>query len=230
MKSDLWASLQALLEQQRFIRHEEGVSDPSVAWFVHQSSPAVSTHIRFVFKKKLRVATAHLGWRHEPTHAFCLAALKFCWPAGFAWLSDAGVVSAPCLLLFNLANHMAWPLAGMPIGGPSVVSGSAETRFGEVLSQAQWTDMDAETLLNRYVNDQNPFGWRDGNAALRLAHIAGLLNNLKGDRLVLDQCAADHMAVIQSDMFNLGSASQWIDCLRSGIVSDNPFETQPRSG
>lgn len=218
MKKDYWASLETMLKKHGFAPNPQGQRNSETAWFVGTSASgqAVTTHLRFIFKPKLQVLTVHIGWHHEAAHAFCLEALKNDWPAGLTWLSEVGLLQAPCLLLFNLANHMGWPLAGLPIG-PQAVYQSAELRFSDALSQAQWNSVGAESLLDCYVADRKPFGWRDTNSAIRLAQIAGLVKSLERDCAVFDRCAADHLALIQSDMFNLGSATSWVQSLRSRL-------------
>lgn len=204
-----------MLEEHGFSRDLSQRKDSAIGWFVCATPGVeVATYLRFVFKPKLRVLTAHLGWRHEATHNFCLAALESDWPGGFSWLSDAGVLGAPCLSLFNLADHMGWPLAGVPIGEPRSIS---DMRLGEAIAKGNWVNVDAKALLALYIEDEKPFGWRSSNSAIRLAQIAGLCVNKGRDSEIFERCAVTHSALIDADMFGLGAASEWIAALRTRL-------------
>lgn len=217
MKNDHWVSLESVLRKHGFCADSRAPHEPATSWFVGEpiGAEALTTHLRFVFKPKLHVLTAHVGWRHEATHRFCMEALRVDWLAGFNWLSEAGLIQSPCLLLFNLSNYMEWPLAGLPVGGSDAVRESSEGRLANAMSRAQWNGVSAQWLLDHYLSDQSPFNWGNANAALRIAHIAGLVTTLKSDISLFDRCVAEHLSKIQADMFSLGSATTWIQALRS---------------
>lgn len=176
-------------------------------------------YFRFTFKPKLRVLTAHVGWRHEAVHSFCLDAIKSAWHEGFAWLSEVGLIDAPCLQLFNLANYMGWPLAGVPVRESRQTYDNAFTHLGKTLSVEGWVRSNVESLLDIYISDHSPFGWRDGNAAIRIAEIAGLIHCLGRDMEILKRSSVNHLALIQADMFNLGSAEEWVTTLYSRALA-----------
>lgn len=220
MKRESWLRLECMLERHGFLRDESRVEDAATKWFIRSSPDEdVTACLRFVFKPKMHVLTAHLGWSHKAVREFCLTALQSNWPQGFAWLKEAGVVDAPCLSLFNLADYMAWKLGGMSVGGDPAVYESAEIRLGEALEGTHWWQQDAQRLLAHYVNDQAPFDWRASNSAIRLAEIAGLSKVLGAGLAHFDRCASDHQALIETDMFGLGSASVWIASLRARLAT-----------
>lgn len=156
-------------------------------------------------------------WCHSASRDFCLAALEEDWPSGFAWLKEAGVIDAPCLLLFNLADYMGWKLGGIPVGSAPAVYESADVRSAEVLKQSQWMQQDSAGLLACYAEDRKPFGWRASNSAIRLAEVAALSSCVGSDTALFDRCASDHAAVIETDMFGMGTASGWLVALRSRL-------------
>lgn len=222
MKKEYWNQLEAMLKGHGFLRDPSQQQDLSIGWFVCAAPDTdVTTYLRFVFKPKLRTLSAHLGWRHDLTHHFCLTALKADWPRGFSWLSEAGVLGAPCLTLFNLADHMGWSLAGMPIGEPRSVYESAQMRLGDAIAGSGWMSTDARALLVRYVEDEKPFTWRSSNSAIRLAQVAGLCASMGSGSEAFEQCAAAHSALIEADMFSLGSAESWIAALRARLASQS---------
>lgn len=215
MKQENWSRLGHLLEKHEFRPDPSCVHGSTAKWFVHaQPDAEVAVSLRFVFKPKMRVLTAHLGWSHGPARDFCLQALQADWPRGFAWLKEAGVFETPCLSLFNLADHLGWRLGGMPVGDVSAVCESAETRLGAWLESRQWIHQNAQALLACYIADHAPFNWRGSNSAIRLAQIAGLIRHLGVNIAEFDQCATNHAALIETDMFGLGGAVDWAARLR----------------
>lgn len=215
MKKEDWIQLEQVLKEIGFSRDLSQRKVSSIAWFVSaKAATEVTTYLRFVFKPKLRVLTAHLGWRHEASHNFCLEALESDWPSGFSWLSEVGILGGPCLSLFNLAEHMGWPLAGIPIDGLRSISAM---QLRDAIVNDSWMSIDAKALLGRYVKDEKPFGWRSCNSAIRLAQIAGLCVSTKNSNEIFEQCAATHLTLIEADMFGLGSASGWIAALRNRL-------------
>jgi hypothetical protein len=219
MKQESWKRLERTLEPHGFYQDKSWQGDSATKWFVCAGSDdAVTACLRFVFKPKMHVLTVHLGWRHKAADAFSVTALENDWPKGFAWLKDAGVISAPCLSLFNLADHMGWVLGGMPVGGPLSAYESAVVRFGQVMGGSGWGQKDSRGVLACYVEDQMPFGWRSCNSAIRLAQVAGLCAALDEDGALFERCAAEHAALIDTDMFGLGSSANWIASLRSRLT------------
>lgn len=220
MKTDNWRHLESMLGRYGFMSDSMPGSPEGARWFActDPEDDAITTYLRFVFKPKMHVLTAHLGWRHRAVHDFCVTALEEDWPRGFAWLKDAGVINAPCLSLFNLADYMGWKLGGMPVGSAPAVYESAEVRLAEVLKQSQWMQQDSAGLLARYAEDRKPFGWRASNSAIRLAEVAGLSSCMGAGTALFDRCASDHAAAIETDMFGMGTASSWLFALRSRLA------------
>lgn len=96
MKRENWLRLGRVLERRGFVPDESCGHDGATRWFICVAPEAgVPTSLRFVFKPKMHVLTAHLGWPHGAAREFCLTALQADWPRGFAWLKEAGVNSAP---------------------------------------------------------------------------------------------------------------------------------------
>jgi hypothetical protein len=218
MKRDNWQRLGRLLDNHGFISADFVADDPATRWFVctHPESD-VTSNLRFVFKPKMNVLTVHFGWNHQISRDFCLAALQADWPQGYAWLKEVGVICAPCLSLFNLADHLEWSLGGMPISDVAAVYENAETKLAEWLESRQWFCQDAKELLACYIADKAPFNWRGSNSAIRLALIAGLSNSINRSSADFDQCASDHFLLIETDMFGLGTAAGWISSLRARL-------------
>lgn len=219
MKNENWSHLESMLRGHGFWRMPAQQQDPLISWFACSVQDVdVTAYLRFVFKPKFRILTAHLGWRHEITHNFILTALESDWPRGFSWLSEAGVLDAPCLSLFNLADYLSWPLAGMPIGEPQSVYEEAEIRLSDAIERNGWTSTDAKTLLSHYVDDEAPFTWRSSNSAIRLAQIAGLCVSIDSNGEVFERSVVTHAALIETDMYGLGSAANWIAALRTRLA------------
>lgn len=220
MKADNWKNLEGMLDRRGFLPNATAGRSDETRWFVCVSpqDDAVTTCLRFVFKPKMHVLTAHVGWRHSAAREFCFEALEKDWPRGFAWLKDAGVIGAPCLSMFNLADYMGWKLGGMPVGSASSVYESAEVRLTEVLDQSQWGRQDSAGLLACYADDRLPFRWQASNSAIRLAEVAGLSWFLRADVALFDRCAREHAAVIETDMFSMGKASDWTGALRARLT------------
>lgn len=219
MKTDNWLDLARMLERYGFLPNSTPGRLDETRWFVGANSKddAITTCLRFVFKPKMHVLTAHLGWRHSAARDFCLSALEKDWPRGFAWLKDAGVIDAPCLTMFNLADYMGWKLGGMPVGSAPAVYESAEVRLAEILEQGEWRHQDSAGLLTCYTDDRAPFSWQASNSAIRLAEVAGLSWSLGIDAALFDRCAQDHAAMIETDMFGLGKAASWTVALRTRL-------------
>lgn len=218
MNKGNWTLLEAMLEKHSFKCFSAKQSSSLACWYVCDPLTSdVFSCLRFVYKPKLQVLTTHLGWHHKDSSDFCLTALKADWPEGFSWLTEAGVLDAPCLSLFNLAGHLSWPLGGMPLGDRENTYENAVIKLDECLSDSNWWRIDTEGLFFRYVEDAEPFRWRSCNSAIRLAQIAGLCA-LYGNRTeVFEQCASAYSVLIEADMCGLGRASTWIAALRERL-------------
>ena len=215
LKQSDWGPLLHMLEMHGFAPDRATGNDAGTRWYVREDiASGISTHIRIVFKQKLRVLAVHLGWNHSVARDFCLEAVKLDWPRGYAWLEDAGVLSAPCLSLFNLADQLKWCLGGRPISSMDAVSCNTRNSLSDWLQERSWSHSGPQALLGTYVADKAPFNWRGCNSALRLGQIAGLSMCLGRDAQDFDACAAMHISLIQADMFDLGLASEWISTLR----------------
>jgi len=216
MKQKYWRLLTEFLEKRGFIIHDVRPPASTAIWFSSNQANQSSLHtwLKFEYKPRLQVLTAHLGWSDPVVHEFCLDALKCDWPKGYEWLSEVGVIENPTLLLFNLASGCHWDLNGMPM--------NTETDFSLALEQLANTGLlkpvSSEDLLDLLLADSKPFAWSESNSAIRIAQIAGLVKKRRLDLSVLDECALSHLALIQADMFGLGSADLWIRSLRSRVM------------
>lgn len=218
MKNKQLDYLATILDELGFLQEQETNQDSSTSWFVSPSDDKqVRTYLRFIYKPKLSVLTMHIGWRHEPTHNFCMDVLESEWPRGYLWLSEAGVILAPCLTIFNLAEYMGWSLGGIQLNATTSIYKEEMGHLKDVIKGTDWGSMHVKSLLTLYIEDRKPFGWRASNSAIRLAQIAGLCLSTGENRRVFDQCALAHAALIESDMFALGTASSWIASLQKRL-------------
>ena len=218
MKKEYWKSLESMLQSHGFSRYKMYKPNLSRAWFV--CPPAyldeVSTCLRFVSKPLSKTLTVRLGWSHRSARDFTIEMLKTSWPQGYTWLQDAGVLPTPAYSIFNINSIMDWGYKDMPYEGEAYFK--EELALSEVLQQSNWLEMRAADLLELYENDNAPFGWRDDNAAIRLAEMAGILISLGKDVSIFDICAEKYASLIDFDMFKMGSGSDWTAALRKKII------------
>lgn len=214
-----WRNLEHAVGRHGYVPRMVNGRDTTTQWFVrsHRDEALVAC-IRFVAKQKMRVFTVHLGWRHETAHEFCLTALQQDWPRGYKWLRDAGVVQSPCLSLFNLAGFAQWRLGGVPFEHLMCAVQDAEISLDRALGEFRWGERNSRELLDTYVNGHEPFHWGACNSAVRLGQVAGLSSILASGTAVFDCCVADHSALIETDMFGLGSGAEWIAALRRRLA------------
>jgi hypothetical protein len=219
MKKEYWAYLEAMLKKHGFLSVPSQQQGTSVRWFDCAATGAdVTAYLQFISKPTFRILEVHLGWHHDATYDFFLAALKADWPRGFTWLSEVGVLDAPCVCLFNLGGYMRWPGHAISFREPQSFYETV-THFGDVISKSDWGNVNEKGLLARYVENEKPFGWLSScSCAIRLAHIAGLCASNVGDEEVFDRCAKTYSALIEAHMFSLGTASSWIAALRTRLL------------
>lgn len=214
-----WRNLEYAVGRHGYVPLGVNAHDTATRWFVrpHRHEGLVAC-LRFVAKSKMRVFTVHLGWRHESAREFCLTALQQDWPRGYAWLSDAGVLQAPCLSLFNLAAFASWRLGGLPLERLTSEDRDAEISLDAALGEFRWGESSSRELLGIYAAGHGPFRWGTCNSAVRLGQIAGLCKVLTTGTELFDRCAADYASLVQTDMFGLGSGAEWIASLRRRLA------------
>jgi len=220
MKKEYWAHLETMLKEHGFSRVPSQQQGTSIRWFGCAATGAdVTAYLRFDSKPTSRILTVHLGWRHDAAYDFFLEALKADWPRGFSWLSEVGVLDAPCVCQFFLGSYMR-PAYGISFREPQSFYEEV-SRFGELIARSDWGNLNAKGLLARYVTDEKPFGWLSScSCAIRLALIAGLCaNKVGGSEEVFDRCAKTYSKLIEADMASLGTGSSWIAALRTRLLS-----------
>ena len=191
-------------------------------WFSTKSTQdySLTTNLRFAYKSKLQVLTMYVGWTQADTRRFVLRALKEAWPSGLEWILETGLLHTPAMLLFNLADQMGWRFAGMPSGGNDIDFERVLVELSDRLVIEKIRLESSQSLLDCYLGDGKPFGWRSSNSAIRAAEIAGLLHSLGGDIDCFDSAVKGRINLIAADMFGLGSAEDWNKSLRAMILGD----------
>jgi len=217
MNSEYWAFLSDVLSRNRFIHKENSVNSSAERWYeyLNVDQDEVKTVLKLSYKQNLRVIAVQIGWRHEESHKFCLDMLKMDWPEGYNWLLDVGVISAPCLNLFNLSSYMGWILGGIPVFD-NIEKLKEEERFSNLLEREHWQITNSNILFSRYVADVKPFTWNACNSAIRVAEVAAL-SRLIGSPKDFDDCVLRYQPLIEADMYSLGSYNRWISGLKAKV-------------
>lgn len=183
-------------------------------WFCLEGQRGVHSFVRFDYAKRARSASFSVGWRHDGVHEFCMRVLKNDWREGYDWLCCSGVIDLPCFNSFRVGDGMGWPLGELPIDDNLE---HEIDRLCSMITANGWHLGGVNDLLSIYGDDKAPFRWISGNAALRLAEIAGICLDIEGGFDVFERCAIEYGALIQADMFNMGDASDWISSLRRAM-------------
>jgi hypothetical protein len=190
-------------------------SSPENHWFVsNQVDEGVSAYLHLVYKPKLKVFTVHSGWKNSFSHAFAVDSIRQMWVPGYDWLTRVKVITAPCMVMFNVADHMNWISGGLDCKKelPEFQS-QASALLDGLVSQKVRSLVTPSQLLDCYLHDDHPFHWKNCNSALRIAEIAGLVKLLGvRENEALDR-AKEFSALINADMFDLGKGDNWISNL-----------------
>ena len=183
---------------------------PDHFWFESQNHGGVHSYLHFVSKPRIKLFTVHVGWTHNEAHALERQLLRQNWSAGYAWLDRVHVLSAPCMLTFNLADHLKWRAGGISFKTEEQLQGSIDALIAsDALAKLKLIKEPSE-LLAMYLGDERPFNWRSSNAALRSFAIASLTQLLGINKDSVQARVQGFLPLIQSDMFELGDSEKII--------------------
>ncbi len=210
-------SVKDVLEGEGFtvIRHH-GKNDVGTWYARGVFGVPLETLVRLAYKAKLNVVTLHIGWRNAEVHAFCVKQLQSAWPEGHVWLQEIGLVSAPCMTQFNLAD-----VAGLGAGA-LWLNADRESQLlvlRRALRDRELVDCSLSELLARYLADRKPFSWAATNAAIRAVEIAGIIRQLglPSARSHFSEVIGNHREQIAHDMYGRGVPDAWIEALEDSI-------------
>lgn len=205
-----WKSIDLVLSGAGLLRSSAHSQGMAVAWYRTQATDRqVSFWVRLASKPVLRVVTVEIGWSHEFAREFCIRFLRDEWPKGAEWLEATGVLSQPCLSMFNLGDYFNWPRHGVTVnetGEPDVEALSAVVAAA---IEQNWNAATSKRLLATLASNAPPFEWFRTNAVVRLTEIAGLRAYVGASSSVVRGILTEHRDVIGASAFGMEDVDAW---------------------
>lgn len=188
---------------------------PHPYWFSNKTATDLArAHIRFIYKPKFNAFTVHIGWENLFSQAFVVDAMREMWKPGYDWLIKVNVLSAPCIVTFNIAEYLDWNIGALRCEDSSAIFlKQIKDLMADVVLDKLISVSDPAQLLDCYLRDERPFHWKNCNSALRVAEIAGLVKLLGVRKDEALSRAREFRALINVDMFDLGKGDDWISNL-----------------
>lgn len=219
MKGKYWEALESAIYGIGFSRYSGSLLTANDRYYARPcASGDVCAVLHFAYKQRARILTAHLGWVNPEVKRFCVDCLERYWPGGYEWLRSVGMIESPVLNYFNLQKFLDWRSGGMPVNSALLDCSSSLGGLVALLSKSGWLEYGADRVMQVLVSDASPYPWGVGNGALRIAEIAGFSSLLGYGVTEFDRCAVQHRMQISGNMFQTGSADDWLSGLRAELL------------